>query len=86
MKNGRSSNCQKVRLCLWTTQRKPAVNLPDDSLDTYRARIRAIGVGETAAVAREFFHADRCVIVLLGPAEDLVPQLDGLGEVTIIEP
>jgi zinc protease len=60
--------------------------LPEDSLDTYRARIRAITVAETAEAARDFFHPDRCVILVLGPASELVPQLEGLGEVRIVKP
>ena len=60
--------------------------LPEDSLDTYRARIRAIDLDEAATVARDLFHADRCVILVLGPAKDLVPLLESLGEVRVVEP
>lgn len=60
--------------------------LPEDALDTYRARIRAIDLDDTAAVARDLFHPTRCVIVVLGPAKDLVPQLEGLGDVSVITP
>ena len=60
--------------------------LPEDSLDTYRARIRAIELAETAEVARDLFHADRCVILVLGPASELVPQMEGLGEILTVKP
>lgn len=61
-------------------------DLPDDSLDTYRARVDAIGVDETAAIARDLLHPGRAAIVLLGPAEALVPQMEGLGEVEVVAP
>lgn len=61
--------------------------LPDDSLDTYRSRIRALDLEELRAAARDMLHPDRAAIVLLGPAADLVPQLDGLGaDVEVWEP
>ena len=60
--------------------------LPEDSLDTYRARVRAVDVAATAAAARDLLHPDRCVILVLGPASDLVPQLESLGEVRVVEP
>lgn len=60
--------------------------LPEDSLDTYRARIRAIDVAETATAAQDLLHPDRCVILVLGPASDLVPQFESLGEVQVVEP
>lgn len=59
--------------------------LPQDSLDTYRRRVRAVGAHDTARLARKLLHPDRAAIVLVGPAEELVPQLDGLGPVEIVE-
>ena len=60
--------------------------LPEDSLDTYRARLRAIGIEEVTAAARDLLHPDRAAIVVLGPAEALVPQLEGLGDVEVVSP
>lgn len=60
--------------------------LPEDSLDTYRARVLATGSEETARLARERLHPERASIVLVGPAESLVPQLEGLGPVEVVRP
>ncbi len=60
--------------------------LPEDSLDTYRARIRAIGVDEVAEAAQTKLHPERAAIVVLGPADQLVPQLEDLGPITVVEP
>ena len=35
---------------------------------------------------RELLHPDRAVIVLTGPAERLVPQVEDLGPVEVVEP
>lgn len=63
-------------------------DLPDDSLDTYRSRIRALTLADLRDAARDFLHPDRAAIVLLGPAETIVPQLEGLSdaEIEIREP
>lgn len=61
-------------------------DLPENSLDTYRARVNAITTDDTARLARERLHPDRAVIVLVGPAEAIVPQLEGLGPVEVVEP
>lgn len=60
--------------------------LPEDSLDTYRARVRATTAEQTAALAQRLFHPERTLIVLVGPAADLTPQLAGLGPVAVIQP
>ncbi len=60
--------------------------LPRDSLDTYRARVNAVTVAQTHQIARELLHPERAAIVLLGPAEDLRPQLQDLGEVETMQP
>ena len=61
-------------------------SLPEDSLDTYRARVRATTTQETAAQAALRLHPERALIVLVGPAKVLEPQLGGLGPVTVVEP
>jgi zinc protease len=60
--------------------------LPRDSLDTYRARVRAVTPTQTAAVARELIDPDRASIVVVGPAEAIRPQLEALGPVEVVEP
>jgi predicted Zn-dependent peptidase len=60
--------------------------LPEDSLDTYRARLQATTAEAAAAAAGDLLHPDRIGIVLLGPADALRPQFESLGEVTVVEP
>jgi predicted Zn-dependent peptidase len=60
--------------------------LPDDSLDTYRARVRAVTVDDVAEAARRRLHPERAAIVVLGPAEAIVPELEDLGEIEVLEP
>ncbi len=60
--------------------------LPEDSLDTYRSRVRAIRVEDTTRMAETLLHPERAAIVVVGPAESLVPQLEGLGPVEVVTP
>ena len=60
--------------------------LPEDSLDTYRRRVRALTAEEVAAAGRAHLHPERAAIVLVGPAEAIVPQLEGLGPVEVVAP
>ena len=60
--------------------------LPEDSLDTYRTRVRAVTPADMAAVARAHLHPERVAIVLVGPAKAIVPQLEGLGPVQVVQP
>jgi zinc protease len=60
--------------------------LPDDSLDTYRSRVRAVTPEDAAVAAREHLHPDRAAIVLVGPASELVKQVQDLGPVEVVEP
>jgi zinc protease len=60
--------------------------LPQDGLDTYRARVRAVSEQEIAALAPRLLHPERAGIVLVGPAAQLTPQLEGLGQVQVIQP
>ncbi len=60
--------------------------LPEDSLDTYRARVRAVTPADTERIARELIHPERAAIVLVGPAESLVPQLESLAAVELAKP
>ncbi len=60
--------------------------LPEDSLDTYRGRVRAVAPEDTASLAASLLHPDRALIVLVGPAEQLKPQLEGLGPIEVVRP
>ncbi len=61
-------------------------SLPENSIDTYRSRIRATTTEDTRRLAQQLIHPERAGIVLVGPAEVLVAQLEGLGPVTVITP
>ena len=61
-------------------------DLPQDSLDTYRSRVRAVTLDDVTDAAEIRLHPDRAAIVVLGPAEALVPQLEGLGEIEVRKP
>jgi zinc protease len=60
--------------------------LPEDSLDSYRGRVRAVGVDDTARLARALLHPERVAIVVVGPAQDLAPQVQDLGPVEVVAP
>jgi zinc protease len=60
--------------------------LPEDSLDTYRSRVQAVTPDQVRTVAQQLLHPDRIAIVLLGPADALVPQFEGLGDIEVVEP
>jgi zinc protease len=60
--------------------------LPENSLDTYRARVRAVHAKDVARSARELLHPDRAAIVLVGPASEIVPQVESLGPVEVVTP
>ena len=60
--------------------------LPRDSLDTYRARVRALTEAEVAKAAQDYLHPERAAIVLVGPSAELVPQVEDLGPVEVVIP
>jgi zinc protease len=60
--------------------------LPRDSLDTYRSRVAATTETQVASAARRLLHPGRTAIVVVGPAEAIAPQLEGLGPLEILEP
>lgn len=60
--------------------------LPEDSLDSYRSRIRAVTAADVARLATKLLHPDRAAIVLVGPAEELTPQLEDLGPIEVVRP
>jgi zinc protease len=60
--------------------------LPRDTLDTYRARTRAITEDQVAAAARALIHPERATIVVVGPAAALREPLAKYGEVEVVAP
>ena len=60
--------------------------LPEDSLDTYRSRIRSVSASEVTRMAAQIIHPGRIAIILVGPAEALKPQLQGLGPIEVVDP
>jgi zinc protease len=60
--------------------------LPEDSLDTFRGRLRALTAEDTAQAARDLVHPERAAILVVGPAEEIVSQLEDLGAVEVIQP
>ena len=60
--------------------------LPRDTLDTYRARMRAITPEQIAATANALVHPERATIVLVGPAEALRETAAKYGEVEVVAP
>ena len=60
--------------------------LPEDSLDTFRGRIRALTAEDAARAARDLVHPERAAILVVGPAEAILPQLEDLGAVEVIQP
>jgi zinc protease len=60
--------------------------LPNDSLDTFRGRVRAVSLDDVTLAAKTRLHPDRAAIIVLGPAEALVPDLEDLGEIEVRQP
>lgn len=60
--------------------------LPADSVDTYRDRILGVTAGSVALAARRWLHPERAAIVVVGPAQALRPQLEGLGPIEVVSP
>jgi zinc protease len=57
--------------------------LPSDYYDTYLERLAALNREDLLEMARKHLHPDRIAVVAVGPADTLVPQLEGLGPVTV---
>jgi zinc protease len=61
-------------------------DLPDDYFATYLEAVDGTDRAEVQRVAREHLHPHRLVIVAVGPAAQLVPQLQSLGAVRTWDP
>jgi zinc protease len=60
--------------------------LPEDGLDSYRGRVRAVTEAEIAALAPRLLHPERSLILLVGPAAELSRQLGELGPLEVVAP
>ena len=59
--------------------------LPVERVTEYRPRVRAVTPAECLEVARRHFPLDgRGVIVAVGPAKDVAPQLERFGPVEVV--
>ena len=58
--------------------------LPDDYFTSYLARIEAVSAGELLECAREHLRPQATSAVAVGPADELRPQLEALGEVRTV--
>jgi zinc protease len=61
-------------------------DLPSDSLDTFRTRVREVSLDDLNQAAKQRLHPDRALIIVLGPAAEIVPQLEGLGPIEVWQP
>lgn len=57
--------------------------LPDDYLDTFVPRVRAVSASQVRAAAQRYFDPESLAIVLVGDASRLAGQLDVVGPLTI---
>ena len=60
-------------------------DMPKDYLETYRDRIRAITMDRLKAVAAQYLHPDRMVIIVAGDKAVINSGLEKLGSVRTIE-
>jgi zinc protease len=63
-----------------------ALDLPDDELDRYRPSVAAVTAADVRAAAKRHIHADDLVVVVVGDAATVEPELRaaGLGEMTVV--
>ncbi len=61
-------------------------DLPLDYYDSYPGVLAQIDENQVLRAAREHFDPENLAIVAVGPAEDLRPQLEGFGPVTVHQP
>ena len=58
--------------------------LPDDYLQTYRDKINAVTVEEVAEMAKKYIEPEKMAIVIVGDAEEILPQVKSYAEKTEI--
>ncbi|MBI3668473.1 MAG: insulinase family protein [Acidobacteria bacterium] len=60
--------------------------LPEDYLETYREKIRALTVEDVLAAARKYFDSANAQIVVVGDREEIAEQAALFGEVEVYDP
>ena len=61
------------------------LDLPDDYLQSYRARIEGVTADQVQQAARKYILTDRPAIVVVGDAAKLKTQLETLGPVDVVD-
>lgn len=59
--------------------------LPVEWIETYRSKLSAITAKDTEAVAKKYLLADKPLIVVVGRASEIAPQLKSFGPVEILK-
>lgn len=62
------------------------LGLPEDAIETYRARVTALDTAAVRGAAQEHIRPEHLAIVVAGDAAQLQPQLAALGQVRIVDP
>jgi len=55
-------------------------SLPDDYLQTYRDNVRGVSADEVRRVAQEYIRTEEMAIVIVGDAEEVLPQVQTYAE------
>lgn len=55
-------------------------------IETYRSKLAAVTAKDTQTVAKKYLLADKPLIVVVGKASEIVPQLKGFGPVEVLKP
>lgn len=55
-------------------------DLPEDYLQTYRDKVNAISVEDVQNAAQKYVHPDKIAIVIVGDAEEILPQVKDYAE------
>lgn len=77
---------QTVDGVLYHLENLAVYGLPDDHYapERYVERLEAVTRDEILRVAREHLHPDQAAVVAVGPAAELAPQFEGLGELEVV--
>jgi zinc protease len=59
--------------------------LPDDYWDSFRTMIRKVSVNDALTAAKTYIHPESLVIVVVGTAAEIVPQLEKYGPVRVVD-
>jgi zinc protease len=61
------------------------LGLPDDALETYRARVAALDASDVRRVATDHLRPDRMILVVVGDAAELQGALARFGTVRVVD-